>query len=417
MPLWSRSDRSARDEELELLRQASIFLLARLAETVPPDHVDDLRRVAERLARPPVPTGLMRELKKVAVVTPRTRGTSAALPELAAEAARQLAHVMSVACLIDDSLSEAVKEFRDGIPVRLGVSEARRLERQGAALLQTAAPARERAIRRQEEVTAMISDLGRELASLSSQGATVAAEAKDLVSVMEEVQRTGDLQTARAALVGRVRALGQSAGSLHGELMEARARSAQLEERLIRKEAELLDVRSSAALDGLTGLLHRGSFNKAIVEDIRRAEMMHHPLALVMLDIDHFKAVNDTWGHQMGDKVLEGLAFVLRHHVRGSDRAARYGGEEFALILSGANHRVSEAVAERIRVAVAALQFETESAVMGVTISCGVAVLGPGEGPASLVGRADKALYAAKHGGRDQVVMAIPAPGDEASRH
>lgn len=416
MPLWGRNEGSGSDD-VALLRQSVIFLLARLAELGPPEAVEDLRRVAERVSKPPVPTGLLRELQKVVVTTPRARATSAALPELAASAAKALGHAMTVVALLDHELEEAVKATRDAIPPRMGTVEATRVEKMAFALMEKAGPARERALRRKEEVAALIVALGAELASLTEQGAAVAHDAKQMVALVESDAGPEDLRSFRETLVSQVRALGVSTGNLQGALMEAKARSAQLEERLLRKEEELLDLRSAASLDVLTGLLNRGAFNKALLDDMKRAEALKLPFVLLMLDIDHFKSVNDTWGHPVGDKVIEGVAFVLKHQVRGSDRAARYGGEEFAVILSGANMGIAQSVAERIRQGVSAMQFDVPTGFMGVTISVGVASLGPGEGPASLVSRADKALYAAKHGGRDQVCVAIPAADGEAKKH
>jgi diguanylate cyclase len=130
-------------------------------------------------------------------------------------------------------------------------------------------------------------------------------------------------------------------------------------------------------------------------------------LSMLMIDIDHFKKVNDTWGHQTGDIVLRHLAQTLQKAVRGGDHVARYGGEEFAVILPNTDGKAAVTVAENIRETLAKepLVIELTPPITPTTVSIGAACYDPGEPLAEWVGRADAALYSAKRDGRDRVEL------------
>ena len=160
-----------------------------------------------------------------------------------------------------------------------------------------------------------------------------------------------------------------------------------------------------ATTDALTGLRNRRKFDSVIDVEWRRAMRQKAPVALLMIDADHFKAYNDTFGHQAGDQVLVGIAICISDSVsRAGDCAARYGGEEFAVLLPNTSATDAFKVAETIR---AKVQGWSDDEVIS-TVSCGVASLVPSAGMdwAILVTAADKALYAAKAGGRNQSVVA-----------
>ena len=168
-----------------------------------------------------------------------------------------------------------------------------------------------------------------------------------------------------------------------------------------------------ATTDGLTGLLNRRTFNAQLHGRLREAQRYGRPLSLLLLDIDHFKKVNDSYGHPAGDAVLRSVAAMLAKQARETDIVARYGGEEMALILPETDGWGAHAIAERIRKAVAAAPHPTDQGALRVTVSAGLATW-PGSGDAAeqLLDAADKALYRAKQGGRNRVCAANPAsPG------
>jgi diguanylate cyclase (GGDEF)-like protein len=162
-----------------------------------------------------------------------------------------------------------------------------------------------------------------------------------------------------------------------------------------------------ASRDGLTGLANRRTFDAVLATEWRRAQRLQQPLALLMLDVDHFKLYNDTYGHLAGDDCLRRMAnLIATQGARPGDLAARYGGEEFAVILPNTDAAGAGKIATRIRDAVATLGLaHTQSSLQRVSVSIGVAVAQPQQElqPAALVAMADRALYKAKHLGRDRV--------------
>jgi len=165
-----------------------------------------------------------------------------------------------------------------------------------------------------------------------------------------------------------------------------------------------------ATTDGLTGLLNRRTFNAQLQGRLREAQRYNHALSLLLLDIDHFKQVNDTHGHPAGDAVLRGVAAVAQGQARETDIVARYGGEEMALILPETDAKGAHAIAERIRKAVGAAAHATERGNIQVTVSVGLVTWpGAAQTPEDLLEAADRALYRAKQSGRNRVVAANPA--------
>ncbi len=157
--------------------------------------------------------------------------------------------------------------------------------------------------------------------------------------------------------------------------------------------------------DGLTNLYNHRHFHERISEEFSRSKRYTVPLSCVLIDIDHFKNVNDRYGHQAGDEILKTLARMLKHNIRDCDFAARYGGEEFSLILPHTVLEKASALCERIRGNVESSQFQFNDKKIGITISLGVAGV-PDNTPVSyseLIRFADEALYNAKEDGRNKV--------------
>ncbi len=164
-------------------------------------------------------------------------------------------------------------------------------------------------------------------------------------------------------------------------------------------------METMATTDGLTGLTNHRTFQQRFEDLLQRAQRHNHKVALLLCDIDHFKGVNDNYGHPIGDEVLRRVARVLQEVPRKIDIPARYGGEEFAVILDNVDVAQARAVAERIRIEISKVVVETEKGPLSVTESIGVAAF-PDDGRDRdvLIERADLALYHAKHTGRNRVV-------------
>ncbi|VUD59031.1 putative diguanylate cyclase AdrA [Thalassocella blandensis] len=158
--------------------------------------------------------------------------------------------------------------------------------------------------------------------------------------------------------------------------------------------------------DGLTSLLNRKTWEMELDEEYRRFSRYHHSTSLIMFDIDHFKAINDNYGHPAGDEVIRETARILKENLREIDIAGRYGGEEFAVVLVNTNAEGAQTVAERIRTQVAASTVFYEDLSMNYTISLGIAELSSSmSDKTQWIDCADKALYQAKHGGRNNSVI------------
>jgi two-component system cell cycle response regulator len=164
-------------------------------------------------------------------------------------------------------------------------------------------------------------------------------------------------------------------------------------------------LEEQATTDGLTGLVNHRTFQERFSAMLGRADRHKLHVSILLTDIDHFKKVNDTYGHPTGDAVLKRVASILKASARKIDIVARYGGEEFALVLEGTDRAGARQLAERIREEVAAQTFESAKGPFKATLSLGVAVY-PEDGKAKqdVISCADKALYAAKHGGRNRTV-------------
>jgi diguanylate cyclase (GGDEF)-like protein len=230
-----------------------------------------------------------------------------------------------------------------------------------------------------------------------------------------------------------VNSLGQAAVAVAaGMILVAALASAALEKRRNREleasQASLLEtqeqLREANAMlselsirDGLTGLFNRRHFDAVFETEFRRAARGRQSLGLLLIDVDHFKAYNDTYGHQQGDECLREVARVLETKPRprrGHDCVARYGGEEFAVVLPGADVAAATRIADSLREAVLGLRLEHAGSGTGrwVTASIGVCCRQPeiGETTATMLRDADTALYVAKGTGRNRVVVAGEIP-------
>jgi diguanylate cyclase (GGDEF)-like protein len=173
---------------------------------------------------------------------------------------------------------------------------------------------------------------------------------------------------------------------------------------ILRTLGDFRRVASQASTDSLTGLANRWTFDEELALEWRRAERIGDPLGLILLDIDNFKSVNDTHGHQAGDDILRRVGQVLADSVRHADLAARYGGEEFGVVLPETDLAGAVELAERLRAALEAEVVElADGSRLSVTASFGAAVKGDLPGGEELVAAADEALYEAKRAGKNRV--------------
>ncbi|MEA2338960.1 MAG: two-component system, cell cycle response regulator [Thermoanaerobaculia bacterium] len=218
------------------------------------------------------------------------------------------------------------------------------------------------------------------------------------------------LAAAPRELLNEIASLIRFADNRDERVRELKERLASLESAnidLVRRNTALSEI---SARDSLTGLYNRWYVMEKIDSEMNRSLRHGSPVSLIMLDIDHFKRVNDSFGHSAGDRVLQSVGQVLRDSCRVYDVPGRYGGEEFCVVLPETRVGNTTVVAERIRERLAASRFEVGSDSVVVTASIGIAGIDSIDGestlsPSILIDRADQALYSAKHRGRNRVEM------------
>ncbi len=212
-----------------------------------------------------------------------------------------------------------------------------------------------------------------------------------------------------AVLLATVRALAAATLEMREDSLKLKLRLDGAMREISVLQQGLQAVRMESRTDSLTELANRKHFGEAMKDALRSAAERGEPLSLLMIDIDHFKSFNDTYGHATGDQVIRLVAMSLKQNLKGQDVAARYGGEEFAILLPNTALRQAVAVADQLRRAVMARELKKKSTgeVIGrITISVGAASLLAYDSAESLIERADNYLYAAKRGGRNRVMSA-----------
>jgi diguanylate cyclase len=202
------------------------------------------------------------------------------------------------------------------------------------------------------------------------------------------------------------RVIQSSALRSHEELVGTRKQVQEAEAKIRKLEQELAQVSELVHQDQLTGALNRHGLDEAFEREATRADRSHTPVCVALLDIDNFKRLNDTMGHQAGDQALVHLSQVIKEALRPSDAVARYGGEEFIIVLPGIGLEEATATVERLQRELTKKFFLHENDRVLITFSAGVALRAPQEPQDDVIGRADRAMYQAKKTGKNRVVVA-----------
>ena len=222
----------------------------------------------------------------------------------------------------------------------------------------------------------------------------------DFTEKIQAAETIQEILKVKDYLVIEMQKVREHSHTLHDELEKHRTATETLSKKLEESEARAL-------VDALTNVLNRNAYNLKIGELVHEYKRYKEEWALLVLDIDHFKKFNDTYGHKTGDKVLKSVAATVSNSIRVSDHIFRYGGEEFVVILSRINKETTKTLSEKIRREVERDYFVDGDNELKVTMSIGAAIITPEDTEASLFERADKALYQAKQNGRNQTLLDI----------
>lgn len=227
-------------------------------------------------------------------------------------------------------------------------------------------------------------------------------ENRGLKSAIEELNVAHE----RDLIMQLVEVLVSKADSVHGMVEDTHKDMEATRLALTHMSTELAETRQSLLEDALTGAQNRRGMDAILSREVARAKRGQNRLVVAMIDVDYFKRVNDTYGHDAGDHLLVHLTMIAKSVLRESDALVRYGGEEFLLILPDADLKGAEFVLDRLRQVVAKSPFMYEDMKIQVTVSAGLAQLKEDENGHSLILRADKALFEAKEAGRDRIKIA-----------
>ncbi|MBI9088652.1 MAG: diguanylate cyclase [Desulfobacterium sp.] len=251
-----------------------------------------------------------------------------------------------------------------------------------------------------KEVKGILTDISRYV--IDTKG-DLAGHGQRLETLAKELDKTEDLEALSAAvehMIQEAKGLVQSGKHLQGRMTSSSEELASL-----RKQLE--QSRQEAKTDTLTGLLNRRGFEERLHSAMDACLASQAPFSIIMIDLDHFKRINDTFGHLVGDSILKAFANILKQQIKGKDTPARFGGEEFIIMLPDTELEQARAVAESIRKLLADQEWkhkESGRSMGRITISLGISQFRPPESETAMIKRADTALYAAKEGGRNRVV-------------
>jgi diguanylate cyclase len=239
--------------------------------------------------------------------------------------------------------------------------------------------------------------------------------AGEMKAMGESVESAGDLQQIRRQVRSRLDSIERHlqefrereatlAAAIRARNDQMRARIVELEGEAKRLHSQLKDEQRLSTLDALTQIPNRLAYETRIDEELKRWQRFKQPTCIAVWDVDHFKRINDTYGHRAGDRVLRTVAECLAGRVRSTDFIARYGGEEFVGIFPGTTLESALRVMDELRVAIGKIGFHFRGTPVSITASSGVTALLPGDSPGAAFDRADKALYEAKERGRNRCV-------------
>ncbi len=254
----------------------------------------------------------------------------------------------------------------------------------------------------QMEMRRIISDLSESTSKVDEDASKYSQSLKDYVGELADITTDTAVQQIIGGLLDDTQSIQGTTAILQAQL---KAHQQEIDD--LRNELQY--AREASLTDPLTGLANRMGFSKAIEEALSNADDMAHSLCLLMVDIDHFKRVNDTYGHVVGDKVIQLVGHSLQKQVKGKDTTARYGGEEFAILLLDTPLSGARSVAETIRTSIENARIKdlkSKKPIGQITVSIGIGRYRTDESITDFIARTDAALYQSKNAGRNRATLA-----------
>ena len=261
-------------------------------------------------------------------------------------------------------------------------------------------------IEAKETLRSMVSSFVSKLADITTSTGSYQNKIQQYHEQINAVDDISDINTILESLVGDISEMNNEAKANHATLLESQKKAEEAEKKINELTLKLDYISEAAHEDFLTGALNRRGMDEALIREFERSDRHGTPLSLAMLDVDHFKKINDTMGHSTGDKALAHLSKVVKGILRSTDVLARYGGEEFVILLPGSNQTDAVTVVSGLQRDLTKNFFLHNNERVLITFSAGVAERLHGETVDSVLPRADAALYLAKQSGRNRVVGA-----------
>ncbi|MDO9152027.1 MAG: GGDEF domain-containing protein [Methylotenera sp.] len=261
-------------------------------------------------------------------------------------------------------------------------------------------------IEAKETLRSMVSTFVSRLADITTSTGNYQSKIEEYHNQINAVEDISELNTILESLVGDIGEMNNEAKANHVTLLESQKKAEEAEKKINELTLKLDYISEAAHEDFLTGALNRRGMDEALIREFERSDRHGTPLSLAMLDVDHFKKINDTMGHSTGDKALAHLSKVVKSILRSTDVLARYGGEEFVILLPGSNQKDAVTVVSGLQRDLTKNFFLHNSERVLITFSAGVAERLHGESVDSVLPRADAALYLAKQSGRNRVIGA-----------
>jgi len=313
---------------------------------------------------------------------------------------------MAVLCLDDQWLEGQLDVLQTATEPPLTLPRLQDVESRLKNVIFRQTEAKERLVQAQTQVRDLLATFIDRLADIGDTNTSYHDQLERCATRLTQVSHLHEITPLLEEVMTATRAMSDRCSNARCELQTLREQSEQGMAEVQRLRHELVHTSELARQDSQTGVLNRRGMDEALEQEIARTQQAGVPMCIALLDLDNFKSLNDRLGHEAGDRALQHLVAVAKEIMRSQDQLARYGGEEFVFLLPGTHVQQAMEVMKRLQRKLTTRYFLQDSERVLITFSAGVAEIAPGENYQQALVRADKAMYAAKRAGKNQVVAA-----------